>query len=799
MDRKLKNWLTLRLLLSTILVSPVPAIAQTAADANSNHLQNALQRIASNPNDSNALADAGLAALDMGDTQAALGFLARSDEIYSTSGRVKAGLGRALLAQENPSGAIGYFNDAVARGVSVKSIAEDRGLAYDLIGRNVDAQQDYQIALQNGKSDRLIERYAVSLGISGKYQEAEAQLAPLLYQRSRDAWRYKAFIYAMNGKLTEAEDIAKQTMPAEMAKAISPFFARMPKLTAAQKAAAVHLGRFPASENIGVDVESVRLASNVAARKVGDADAGLIPIGEPLGKKAKRPKVVAMPEARSPRRIRVGREDGTRSSRKRSKSESSAVVLAATELPSPGSSTAITAQTGGAAVKQDDGKALMSTNKMPLPEANAGQKIAAQNITTPNNPVKKIATENGVASSSGSNAIKASSGAGRTDIAGASTTTTGKAVAAGFDTPLGVSQAANLAGTKANADTAKNEVSPALVSQSVQRKVEIAGVKPGAGLSKKLAEQQAVTSKAPVTKALETKALETKAPEVGSLETRASASKDNIVAAAVTKMTGDAQSAPGATAAVSEADTKIAATVASGTNNPGTGKPEGALINPPPVAADAAGTASDIAANLAAGDGANQAASDATQGDKPLADIMKDITVPATERSADVVPVDLTKIEPAKRQLKAEPPEPKQLEPKKAEPTKAEPKKVEPKKADAKTPESKKTDTKKADTKKADSKKAQPKEPKRYWVQIATGADLAALKYDYRRMSKKHAELFKSQSGWTSKWGKTSRLVVGPFDNLAGAKKFEAGFRKVGGNGFSWVSEDGVEVVPLTK
>ena len=89
--------------------------------------------------------------------------------------------------------------------------------------------------------------------------------------------------------------------------------------------------------------------------------------------------------------------------------------------------------------------------------------------------------------------------------------------------------------------------------------------------------------------------------------------------------------------------------------------------------------------------------------------------------------------------------------------------------------------------------------PKRYWVQIATGANLNALKFDWRRMTKKQPDLFKSQKAWTSPWGATRRMVVGPFDDFKAAKAFEAELRKGGGDGFAWASADGVEVNELTK
>ena len=94
------------------------------------------------------------------------------------------------------------------------------------------------------------------------------------------------------------------------------------------------------------------------------------------------------------------------------------------------------------------------------------------------------------------------------------------------------------------------------------------------------------------------------------------------------------------------------------------------------------------------------------------------------------------------------------------------------------------------------AKAAATANPSRFWVQIATGAE-TALGYDYRKWTKKNAGLFKGLSGWTSAWGKTDRLLVGPFADLKTSKKWEADFNKAGGNGFAWKSENGVVVSAL--
>ena len=601
---RLQILLALSAALAGTTVPYLPAVAQASGQANSDDLQDALRRIAADSNDSSALADAGLAALELGDMRAAIGFLAKADQIYSSSGRVKVGLGRALLAEENPFGAIRYFDQAVANGIPLQEIAADRGLAYDLIGRNRDAQKDYQLAMRYGRDDQLIARYAISLGISGDVELADKQLNPLLHKSDRDAWRNRAFIYAMNGRKKDANNIVDQTMERQMARAIKPFFDRMPKLTAAQKAAAVHLGHFPASENIGVDVASVQLAAKTASRGGDGADAGLIPVGEALGQDADRPRVLAMPD-KSPRRRpgAVDRSIPERKSNRRSK-KTEALVLARTDLPAP---------------TQTSPARRASLPVPPPAEPNRTEAVSEPGKTAEAKP----------------------------DVAMSSP---------GFVTAIGANQP------------------PELVSQTIERKVDIAGRQP--------------VSRPPVAQTIPSTAVGQTAVE------NSSSTPVNLI------------------------DFDLAQSRPAGV--------EMAAVDPAP---------------------------------KPLAEIIGNINIPERETRTEIVPVDLDEIEPAK-------PQPKIV----AKPVV-----------------------------KAPVKPKEPEHPKRYWVQIATGSDLNALKFDSRRMTKQYGELFKKHKIWTSPWGKTRRLVVGPFDDFKDAKAFEADFRKSGGDGFAWASADGVEVNELGK
>jgi Flp pilus assembly protein TadD len=102
----------------------------------------------------------------------------------------------------------------------------------------------------------------------------------------------------------------------------------------------------------------------------------------------------------------------------------------------------------------------------------------------------------------------------------------------------------------------------------------------------------------------------------------------------------------------------------------------------------------------------------------------------------------------------------------------------------------------KVDPKLAAKAKAEKEHPVRFWVQIATG-NADALGFDYRKLSKTYAALLKSRNAFTAEWGRTDRLLVGPFADQKAAKKWEGDYKKAGGDAFMWKSEIGEVVNPL--
>src|SRR5918912_1063005 len=112
--------------------SPPPAAA----------LARYIRALASDPHDFGSLIGAGKAALELGDTQAAAGFFARADEVNPRSPLPQAGMGAVSVANGEPQAALPYFTRAQQLGAPVATFGCDRGLAYDLLGKQAQAQAD---------------------------------------------------------------------------------------------------------------------------------------------------------------------------------------------------------------------------------------------------------------------------------------------------------------------------------------------------------------------------------------------------------------------------------------------------------------------------------------------------------------------------------------------------------------------------------------------------------------------------------------------------------------------------------
>ncbi len=233
---------------SPCLLAAMPAAAQGSYSPYDESASVAMARyireLASDPKDFTSLIGAGKAALALDDPFAAAGFFARADEVNSRSPLPQAGMGAVAVANGNPTSALTFFKRAHELGLPVASFACDRGLAYDLLGQQAQAQADYRIALNGSDSEEARRRLALSMAISGNRTGALQALAPLSAKGDSGVPRVRAFVLALTGDSASAVNAIDAAMPGS-ASNVAPFLQRLTTLTAGQKAAAVNLGIFP--------------------------------------------------------------------------------------------------------------------------------------------------------------------------------------------------------------------------------------------------------------------------------------------------------------------------------------------------------------------------------------------------------------------------------------------------------------------------------------------------------------------------------------------------------------------------
>jgi tetratricopeptide (TPR) repeat protein len=90
-----------------------------------------------------------------------------------------------------------------------------------------------------------------------------------------------------------------------------------------------------------------------------------------------------------------------------------------------------------------------------------------------------------------------------------------------------------------------------------------------------------------------------------------------------------------------------------------------------------------------------------------------------------------------------------------------------------------------------------PAHPRRFWVQVATGRDLSAFRYDWRRISRKAPEILGDFKPMTTPWVEANRLLAGPFESEKAAEEAVGKLREAGLDSFTFTSEEGQEIVPL--
>lgn len=641
------------------------AVVQPLPSQQSYQLNAALTRLAANPRDIGALIDAGNAALTLGDNDAALGFFGRADQLSPNDLRVKGALASALVKNEDPFAAIPLFDAAERAGARDGSLAGDRGLAYDLVGDNLNAQRYYRQALASAPSnDEIVRRLALSLAIAGDRKGSEATLLTQLRRNEPAAWRTRAFVLAILGDTEEAVKIATGTMPRDLSDAMVPYLRYMGRLTPAQQAAAANFGHFPRAAQIGRDDPRVARYAALNLRLAAPPVVALAAKGDGKGKGAS--------DRTERRRERVAvRDSGTKG----------------------------VTRTQQVAVAQRPAAALPTPAPAPAP---APIQVAR---TIP--PVRVAAA-------------------------------TLPPVA--FPWPSEYRPAV----TPAPAPAPAPATGPAFASLALKPVV-----------APPVVTQTAPPASAPtIAAAVPT---QTVVPPASVAVATTSSAASNLDLARRAQQTGS----------------ELAATVLP--------------LSVAPTAVPAQAPASAPAPMLV------PSGPPAPEPRRDLAAAFSDFRPPAEEQRAAIA-VDISKLPSrAKKAGLAD-----ERGPIPDAPTGT--RRIAAADPAVSTAARKAIDPKTGKSIKASDKTAKPvvpSHPSRIWVQLGVGRDKGALGFDWRKLGKAQAELFKGRKAWTTPWGQTNRLLVGPFETQAAAQTFLKEARKKDGDAFVWTSPAGQAVDAL--
>lgn len=86
---------------------------------------------------------------------------------------------------------------------------------------------------------------------------------------------------------------------------------------------------------------------------------------------------------------------------------------------------------------------------------------------------------------------------------------------------------------------------------------------------------------------------------------------------------------------------------------------------------------------------------------------------------------------------------------------------------------------------------------KRYWVQLASGSDAAAMPGEFRRIRARKPDYFEGLSGYVSDGDGRARLLIGPFKDKRDAESFAVSLEAERIDAFSWISPPGQPVRKL--
>ena len=773
---------------------PVPVDPETAArQAAEAQLTSSLARVAADSSDWFSLSQAGRAALVLGDARAALGFLARAEALAPRDPVIKAALGAAMVQLEDPQQAMRYFDAAVAMGGLDRAYLGDRGLAFDLMGNQQRAQADYVVAQQSNPSAELTRRYAISLGISGQNDRAVQMLGPLLRAQDRAAWRSRAMIVAMNGHADEARQIAQTTMPPQLAQGLTPYFALMDRLNPAQLASAAHFGRFPA-------YEVVRAQPSRAAGRVEVAVNTATP-----------------PRGRDRGSRRADGDGGRSAARSAGRNRGRSVVAVATPVVAPTAALVPPVSSAPRAVAAS-APALARAVPVATPvvpptvtQPPAVRVASAQPVATPATPtvapVRQVALASvpqlpaPVPASAALPAPTASLAV--TPARGAEVVSTTSSSAAPTPLPAIAPVSGDVIRTVEMAALPAVTVAPAAV--------RVVSVVPTIAPTPTAATAVPVPSPALPSSAIPSQSVAvapvalppSTAPGFASVTSVPAPTPSALTPPAAEMPTNLLPVSPPPLAPAGGENVAAAATVAASSPAPVVPAVPSAIFQPMQVAGPAAGE-SPAQVTMAAAPVApsNDAATEGpatpvAPAQTPttivpgwsLADMVGSLPVPEAERAAGANALSLAEVEAIAAQRRRA---------QAAAATEARNRAA----TEAREREEAAEQTRvraAAEAAAREEAETRRRNPARIWVQVATGADVSALGFDCRRLTRQYSASFEGQSCASAAWNRTRRLVVGPFRNQAAAREWLNGYSRAGGNGFIWTSDAGEEVFPVGR
>ena len=90
-----------------------------------------------------------------------------------------------------------------------------------------------------------------------------------------------------------------------------------------------------------------------------------------------------------------------------------------------------------------------------------------------------------------------------------------------------------------------------------------------------------------------------------------------------------------------------------------------------------------------------------------------------------------------------------------------------------------------------------PAHPARHWVQVATGKDVSALKFDWRRIARKAEGKLDGKGPFVTPWVEANRLLSGPYDSAAKAREMVKELKELGVDCFTFTSAEGEVIEKL--